>query len=328
MLRLTHHIEIGKYKFSAVNNVKTKASIHEAARTATIKVPQSAVLKGGTGTKTKVELAQTIKRGDSVKISLGYDGQNLQEFNGYVKRINHKRPLEIECEDWFHLLREKTIQKSYTGKLSTALKDLVEGIGEISLDPDCHDLEVKNLVLADSLGNPITRSKALLKIKDTYRLAVYFTLDGKLYAGLKYTKRGGRVKYRLGWNTIEEKDLKYHLADDMALKVNAISIDKTGKRIQASIGAENGAIRTLYFYGITDKKELEKQAREEMERYVYDGYEGKVKCFLVPYAQPGMIAELQDPAYGERQGTYYIESVETEYGTKGGRRTVQIGIKL
>ena len=41
-----------------------------------------------------------------------------------------------------------------------------------------------------------------------------------------------------------------------------------------------------------------------------------------------MIAEINDEQYKERDGRYYIESVETTFGTNGARRVVEIGIKV
>jgi hypothetical protein len=41
-----------------------------------------------------------------------------------------------------------------------------------------------------------------------------------------------------------------------------------------------------------------------------------------------MIAGIADPVYSERDGNYYIESTEVEYGTGGGRRIVELGLKV
>lgn len=42
-----------------------------------------------------------------------------------------------------------------------------------------------------------------------------------------------------------------------------------------------------------------------------------------------MVADLVDPNYGEsRAGRYVIDSVETEFGSYGARRKVELGIKL
>lgn len=76
-----------------------------------------------------------------------------------------------------------------------------------------------------------------------------------------------------------------------------------------------------------DAAELKTLAREELKRYSFDGYRGKITTFLLPYALPGGVASIEDKVYNERSGDYFIESVETSFGTGGGRRVVEIGIK-
>ena len=69
-------------------------------------------------------------------------------------------------------------------------------------------------------------------------------------------------------------------------------------------------------------------AQEELKRYSFDGYRGKIETFLFPYALPGMVAQLEDEVYRERSGSYYIESVDVSFGMGGARRNVEIGIKV
>ena len=68
-------------------------------------------------------------------------------------------------------------------------------------------------------------------------------------------------------------------------------------------------------------------AQEELKRYSFDGYRGKIKTFLFPYALPGMVANLEDKVYNERSGDYFIEAVDVLFGMSGTRRIVEIGIK-
>ena len=84
----------------------------------------------------------------------------------------------------------------------------------------------------------------------------------------------------------------------------------------------------MYFYDVKDQAELAALAQAELKRHSYDGYSGKIQTFLVPFAAPGMLAELEDEVYAYRNGRYYIESVETTFGTPGARRSIEIGIKV
>ena len=102
MFALCCEIKIGSISFKSVHDVKVKRSLYDLMATATIKVPVTAVLKHAGEPPTHIETAQAIKVGDKVEIKLGYDGSLNTEFIGYVKRLNYKVPLEIECEDEYY----------------------------------------------------------------------------------------------------------------------------------------------------------------------------------------------------------------------------------
>ena len=153
-----------------------------------------------------------------------------------------------------------------------------------------------------------------------YGLAVWFDLEGRVYACEPYKVVGDAVKYRLRYNVVKDDDLKYQRAEDVKLKIKAVCIYKDGTPVEAEIGPKDGTEKKLYFYDVKDQQELAALAAAELKRYSYDGYAGRITAFLQPYAAPCMVAE--------RDGRYYIEGVETTYGTGGARRTVEIGIKI
>ena len=80
-------------------------------------------------------------------------------------------------------------------------------------------------------------------------------------------------------------------------------------------------------HGLAGREQPQHLAGEELKRYSFDGYRGKIETFLFPFSLPGMVAELDDPVYQERNGTYFIESTEVSFSTQGARRTVELGIK-
>ena len=323
MFVLGCHIAIGSATFKAVNNVVIKRSTHAANATAVIKVPVTAVLKQQGKEPTKIETAQAVNVGDPVTIKLGYDGNLKDEFKGFVKRLNYNVPLEIECEDWYWKLRYINIKKSFA---KTTIKDLLNAIllgTDASVHPGSIDLSLKNTVINNKTG-----AWVLEKLKSDYGLTVFFTLDGKLFAGKAYQVKSNTVKYQLRYNVIKDEDLKYYRAADYKLKIEAKSYDKDGTKLEASVGADGGEAKTLWFYNVTDASQLKTLAEQELQRYSFDGYRGKIETFLMPYAEPGMIAAVTDPLYNERSGNYYIESTETRFGTNGARRKVELGIKV
>ena len=319
MFALCCDIKIGSVSFKSVHDVKVTRSIYDLAATAVIQVPVTAVLKHAGEPPTHIETAQAVKAGDPVEIKLGYNGTLNTEFTGYVKRLNYKVPLEIECEDEYYRLRFLNCvfsQKETT--LKSCLSTILTGIelGEVA------DLTLKNFVVNNRPG-----SWVLGYLKKEYGLVAWFGIDGKLNVGKANDVKGETVKYILRENVINDDELKYQLAADVKLKVKAVCYYKDGTKVEGELGEEGGEVRTLYYYDVKDAAELKALAQEELKRYSFDGYRGKITTFLLPYALPGMVASIEDKVYNERSGDYFIESVETTFGTGGGRRTVEIGIK-
>lgn len=310
-------ITVGGKTFGGVHEVVIKRSIFEIGATATIQVPVTAVIKQAGLPPTYIETAQAINVGDPVVIQLGYDDVYFSEFVGYVKLKNLKTPLEIVCEDEFY----KTRGVNVTASGKTTLADLLSKCGvkvgyaaALTID----DFPVDNKPASWVLG----------KLKTDYGLAIWFDLEGKLYACEPYKVQSDRVKYVLRENTISEDDLKFHRADDVKMKIKAVCIYRDGTKIEATIGPGDGAEKTLYFYDVEDQSQLAALADAELKRYSYDGYEGKIETFLQPYAAPCMIAKVEDPYYPERDGDYFIETVEVSFGTSGARRTIGLGLKV
>lgn len=319
MFVLTSEITIGSVTFKSVHDVQIKRSIYSLAATAIVKVPVTAVLKHEGEPPTHIETANAVKVGDAVTIKLGYNGQLQTEFVGYVKRLNYKLPLEIECEDEYYKLRYvNCIFSKKETTLKACLNEVLSGV-QIS---DVASLTLKNFVVNNKPG-----SWLLGYLKKEYGLLAYFDINGKLYVGKANSVKGETVKYVLRENVISDDELKYQLAEDIKLKVKAICYYKDGSKIEGELGEDGGEQKTLYYYDVKDAGELKALANEELRRYSFDGYRGKIKTFLQPYALPGMVADITDNTYPDRSGSYLIEAVTTTFGTCGGRRTVEIGIK-
>lgn len=317
MFILSSVINIGGKSFTGVNEVKIKRSIHSLGATATIKVPVTAVLRSADAAPACIETAQAIKVGDRVQIMLGYDGQMQVEFKGYVKLLNLRTPLEIVCEDEFYTTRNRKVSLQGKSTLEKILKTCGLQIGYAT-----------KLTLSAFQADDKPVAWVLAKLQTEYGLAIYFDYEGRVYASEPYKVVGSNVKYRLRYNVISDDDLKYHRADDVKLKIKAVCIYRDGTKVEAKIGAEEGTEKKLFFYDVQDQKELAALAAAELKRYSYDGYSGKITTFLLPHAEPCMAAEIEDEVYGARNGRYYIESVETTFGTGGGRRTIELGLKL
>lgn len=314
MYTLSSEITIDNKRFKSVAEVEIKRSVDELMSTAVIKMPTTAVLKQTGMPPAMVEIAQQIKIGDKVEIRLGYDGKNNLEFKGYVRKLNLKTPLEIECEDEFYQCRKRKIKTSGTMTLKKLLEKCELPIGF------AEELTLKNFVIVDK-----SAAYVLSKLQGDYGLSVFFDLNGKVYAMRQARVYGETVRYELRRNVISDDSLQYQQAEDMKIEVKAICYKKDGSQIEATLGDKNGTTKTLYFYDVEDTAELKTLADNELKRLSHDGYAGSITTFLLPNSAPGMLADLKDKVYPQRDGLYYINSVTTSYGRSGGRRTIEIG---
>lgn len=326
MFVLNSEFAIGKYKWRGCNEVKITKSIHEYTDTAIIKLPAASVLKTNNAFSQRLQTAKQFAVGDKVSIKLGYNGKMNDEFTGFVKRINLKVPCEIECEGYSWILRtKKNIKKSW-GEVS--LKKVLAFITQdtdIKLHAQIPDLTLRNLKLDNASGTEvIDYLKTLLKGV----LTVYFIGD-TLYVGLAYMDLAhATVKHKLGWNVIADDNLKQRNAGDVKVKIELEYRKADGNQIVISSGTDGGVVKREKMSAVTDIEKLQQIAKAKLLQESYNGFEGDFTTFLIPYAQHGYRCELSDPRYTERQGNYFIESVEITFGTGGGRRKIQIGIKL
>lgn len=328
-VKLQGHIIINrqdgrKLSFTAFNSVEIEKDMFKINSSCKIKIPISCRLEyKGSERSESVQTTKQFSRGDKITVSLGYSGTLYKEFTGFIYRLNYKTPLEIECEGYEYLLRSACATKTWA---KTTMKEVLEYLitgTEIKLYDSVPDVSFTKFIIPANM----TKLEALQMVKEKYGLTIFF-MDNTLYAGLAYTLDRGTVKYRLGWNTIKDGDLKYRNADDVSLKIKAVWVKPDNTKLEAEVGDPKGSQRTLFFYNVSSKAELEKLAKEEIKKYKYSGYEGNITTFLQPFAQPGMKGELQDPKFSERAGTYYITSVKTKADRNGGRRTVQFTVKL
>jgi hypothetical protein len=328
MFTLKCKILIGNYKLSAVTDVKIKRSIYSFVDTATITLPASARLQTkATDVPASVSTAAAFKEGDMVEIWLGYDNNLQREFKGFVKRVNAATPCEIECEGYSWQLRRKNIlwstEKGKTPKLKDLLGLLVKET-DITLSKNIPDMDVQQI----SAGN-LSGTEVLDWIKENLFLTVYFT-ESELYAGLAFIEQPNstHVKYKIGANVVKDDQLKFRKAEDAKIRVNAISFDKKNVAVKGVGGDPNGAIRTIFLPHFQTQEQVDQTAKAKAAELRYTGVEGKVTCFLEPFALPGYKVILEDRNYGEREGTYLLESTEVRFGPGGGRRSCEIGVRI
>lgn len=320
-----------KYVLRGVNAIEIKSSVHQLIQTAKVTLPLSVVLRN-TELYQRIKIADKIKEGDKILLEFGYNGNNKQEFEGYVKRINEEVPLELQCEDELYLLRYCYYKESFKDVTLKKLLDFVlNGLQQkfnlkLYLYEKMPELSFNKFQINNATGIDI-----LQELKDKYGLSVFLTvINGvkTLYAGLAYGLEKGAANYWLGKNTIGKGELKYTGAEDKKYKVKVVNFNRNGTKLEFETGDANGESTTLYFYGNNDKAHLEVMAKAELEKFKTKGYKGSFETFLYPFAEAGTVASINDAQFEGRKGNYFIGTVTTKFGVQGGRRTNEIDIKV
>jgi hypothetical protein len=324
MFNLNSGIQIGKYKKVKPIEVKITKSIFEYVDKCMIKLPITARIKReGEVITESAETAKQFEEGDKVAVSLGYNGKLVKEFEGFISRVNFTSPVEVECEGYSYQLRKKTYTGTYTAiELKKILEIIIEET-DIKLHPNIESFKIDKLIMNGRTGTDILES-----IKGISGQLVRFHFDGNiLWGGLAFLDKKKDVKYKLGWNVIKDNNLKLHQKKLANVTINWVGQKQDGSKVHVKAG-KGGVIKTKTSHHITDEATLQKLADTEKSKLEYDGYEGKITAFGLPYCEHGDVAVLIDEKYKERGGRYIIDNVEATYSTSGFRRVIGIGHKV
>ena len=316
MFRLCAKIEIKgdrAWSFDFVNAVEITRDTEKLTTEAKIIMPK----------KVKWDKADKIpvKRGDSVKISLCYDDNLQTAFVGYVRDVGFKTPIVITCEDeMFKLKQMPTKKKAYRSvSLETLLKD--QGIsyrlnimGEQALGA--------YRVTADTVA-------ALLGKLSEQGIRSFFRYENGapvLYCGVLFERdtRPAQV-FKTGLNIISDQSLQQQKAENMRLRVKAVSLMPDNKKIKVEVGDADGEHRTLHTYNKTES-ELKAWAEQEIKRLKRDGLTGSFTTFghtLVDCLDAiGIVID------GVKSGVYQVKKNVVKYGDSGYRQEITLGLRV
>ena len=245
------------------------------------------------------------------------------EFEGFVSRVNFTSPLEIECEGYSYQLRKQNLKGTYKNiELKDLLKIITAGT-DIVLSDNIPSFKIDKIVLQGKDG-----CRVLEEMKGTSKQLIrFFFLGNLLYAGLAFSNPKGIVKFKMGWNVIKDGGLKLRQAKNQNYEVNWVGEKNDGSKTSVKSG-NKGVIKTHVSHMITDTSTLQKLSDAEHKKLSFDGYEGKITAFGIPFCQISDKAILTDEKYPERGGNYIVENTEVTYGMSGFRRTIEIGAKL
>lgn len=262
-----------------------------------------------------------VRRGDSVRISLGYDDNLQLAFVGYVRDVGFKTPIVITCEDdMFKLKQMPAAKKAYRSvTLETLLKD--QGItyrlnimGEQSLGA----YRVTADTVASLLGKLSEQG-----VRSFFR---YENGEPVLYCGVLFERDSTPSQvFKTGLNIISDQSLQQQKAENMRLRVKAVSLMPDNKKIKVEVGDADGEHRTLHTYNKTES-ELKAWAEQEIKRLKRDGLTGSFTTFgasLVDCLDAiGLIID------GKKAGVYQVKKNVIKYGTSGYRQEITLGLRV
>jgi hypothetical protein len=308
------------------NAITWKRSVTDYSDTATIKLPAVAMLKTKGDVYKRIETGLQFKEGLQITIACGYNGKNQLRFKGFIRQIKPNVPLEIECEGYSYQLRKKqSFNKSYKAgtAMKTVLNDLIDGT-QIKLSKGIPDVIIES---------PVNFSgKSGIQVLDWFKeqmlMTVYFNFN-ELYVGLKYTDLKQTIKLRLGWNVVDDNDLKFNPKKELTeVNISISAKQKDGTTQYADPDSKGDGAKQVKMNVRVDNSTLKKIQDDQKQKLLNRGYEGSLTAFLVPFAEPAMAVQIEDPKYPARSGKYFIEGVEGEFGSGGGRQKIKIEASL
>ncbi|PCI11865.1 MAG: hypothetical protein COB73_00740 [Flavobacteriaceae bacterium] len=267
----------------------------------------------------KHKIKDVFRKGDPVLIELGYNGFLNVEFEGYITRVSANIPITIECEDEMYQLKKILVNLSLP---KTSLKALLQQI------IPGYDIDALEVEIGAQRFPKTTVAKVLDYLQKDYSLYSYMKgkqiVCGKIYAD---NSDDEVVKIHLEKNVVSN-ELNYKHKEDVIIRITAVSTLPDGRKIEVTVGDEDGEERQLSYYGIEIEAELETIAKEDLKKYKVDGFDGSIKLFGDPVIKHGQKVELKSDLYPDRNGTYYVERTKVDFNdTPQFRRTIQLGDK-
>ena len=323
-----------KYRLRGLHGYEGKKSVHQIVQSCKLELPLSVMFRNNDLLE-RVKLIDKIKEGDKVTINLGYNDKNVKEFEGYIKRINPKIPLELEIEDSMYLLRKirlnKNFKKAQVREVLQYITDelhVQQGVRFV-LQPieQMPAMEVYNFFMREGCDG-IAALQALQDV--TVVLQCYLTeIKGvkTLYCGFMYGLKKQTIKYVFNRNTISLDELKYNQPAIRSFRVEVRVVNSAGKVKKYQFFDKHGEFKRYEMQGDYSEESVKKYAEGRLQWLQAVGYKGAFTTFLIPSVEPGDIGACTDNQFRDRSGDYYISSVTTTFGS-GGRRKPEIEIRL
>lgn len=316
MYRLTAKIEITgskSWKLDKVTEVEITLDTEQLTDTCKITLPKRIKWDGA------AEIP--VRRGDVVKVWLGYDDDFQLAFSGYVRDVGFKTPVVLMCEDeMFKLKQLPAVKKAYKSvTIETLLKD--QGIS--------YQL---NVMGEQSLGQYRVTADTVASLLGHFHengIRSFFRYENEqpvLYCGVLFEKEDSPTQvFATGVNIISDQSLEQQQAENIRLRVKAISLMPNNKKIKVEVGDADGEHRTLHTYNKTES-ELKAWAEQEIKRLKRDGLKGSFTTFGAKLVDK--LTAIGIKIDDEKKGVYQVKKNVIKYGTSGFRQEITLGARI
>lgn len=169
-------------QFTRCKSIQIDKSVQTLSNKTVLELPRefkNAIGVAGEGVNIQGKsILNYLKRGDSIKIELGYDDDLQTEFDGYITQIGADIPLVLECEDEMFQLKKahKTTKYITSGKLVDILKAVLPSKYKIECDED--------YVIGKWLIQNATPYQVLEELKEKAGIRAYFKNPETLCVGM------------------------------------------------------------------------------------------------------------------------------------------------
>ena len=268
-------IEVGDYKLGMVEKVEIIRSVEQLADSAVVTLPAAEY-------NIALDVEQKIHRGDKIVINLGYDEIGMvQEFVGWVQRVGTDNgAITLECEDDLYLFRKALTDRQFTNvSLKSLLELVVEGVGG-GFSIDCsYSWTYEKFVINNATGYDVLR-----KIQEECGADIYIQ-EKTLHVHAPGEKVGNTIYYDFSQN-VQDCDLTYRRTEDRRVRVVVKALLPDGKVKQMEYGTTGGD-KVVVKCASSDDESMKLRGESEHKRLTFDGYDGNIVTWLVPYIKPG-----------------------------------------
>jgi hypothetical protein len=316
--RMTYRIRIGNSLVRTIEGVRISRSVEALSDSASITLPAMRCNR-------MTDLPASVRAGVEVEIQLGYNDDLHTEFLGYLKAVRTDNgKYVLECEDNMYLWRTPIPDAE---KKQISLRDLLKHLCTQvnAAHGTAYDIECDYQYTYDKfVFVSASAIEVLRKVQEETNANIWF--DGTtLHVHPVYSRRGEQVVYDFAAN-IRSADLRYVKAEDKNLRVRVEKNNPDGTTQTQEYGKQGGTTVVRHIQG--SNADMQTAAQNEYNLLCYDGYEGNLTGWLIPYCQPGDVAEIRDSTQPERNGHYYIIATDLTFDSQGTARKVTIGRKM